>query len=123
MKPLPVDIYANKTEAAYGNLLELRKMAGEIVDYKYEPLKFRLADRTYYTPDFLVVHTTHFEIHETKGFWKDDARVKIKVAAEQFPWFIFWAVTNPSRKLETTGWEWELISRHVQVPKISPQTS
>ena len=26
-----------------------------------------------------------FEIHEVKGHWEDDARVKIKVAAELYP--------------------------------------
>lgn len=25
------------------------------------------------------------ELHEVKGFWSDDARVKIKVAADRFP--------------------------------------
>lgn len=25
------------------------------------------------------------ECHEVKGFWTDDAKVKIKVAAEQYP--------------------------------------
>lgn len=32
------------------------------------------------------------ELHEVKGHWEDDARVKIKVAAEQHPWFRFLAV-------------------------------
>ena len=33
------------------------------------------------------------EMHEVKGFWREDARLKIKVAAEQFP-FRFVAVTK-----------------------------
>jgi hypothetical protein len=41
-----------------------------------------------------VVYVDRFEIHETKGFLRDDANVKIKVAAAQFTWFkfkmIFW---------------------------------
>lgn len=32
-----------------------------------------------------------FEVHEVKGHWEDDARVKIKVAAELYP-FKFIAV-------------------------------
>ena len=32
------------------------------------------------------------ELHECKGFWRDDARVKIKVAASLYP-FKFIAVT------------------------------
>ena len=35
--------------------------------------------QTYYNPDYLVIYPGHFEIHEVKGFWRDDARVKIKV--------------------------------------------
>jgi len=82
----------NKTEAAYAQLLELRKRAGEIVEYRFEPFRLILANNTSYTPDFLVVFEDHFEIHEVKGFWRDDARVKIKVAARTFPWFQFIAI-------------------------------
>jgi len=33
-----------------------------------------------------------FEIHETKGHWREAARVRIKVAADLYPWFKFVAV-------------------------------
>lgn len=42
----------NKTESAYCQHLELRKRAGEIVWYRFEGIKLRLADNTFYTPDF-----------------------------------------------------------------------
>lgn len=84
----------NRTEAAYALLLEGQKRAGQLMDYRFEPVKLRLADKTYYSPDFLVVLASgEMELHETKGKWEDDARVKIKVAAEQFPWFRFAAFT------------------------------
>ena len=74
----------NKTESEYCQLLELRKRAGEIDWYRFEGIKLRLADNTFYTPDFAVMLSTgEMEMHEVKGFWTDDARVKIKVAAEQ----------------------------------------
>lgn len=83
----------NRTEAAYGNYLELRKAAGEIAWYRFEGLKLRLGDSTFYTPDFAVMLTTgEMECHEVKGFWQDDARVKIKIAAEMYP-FRFIAIT------------------------------
>ena len=41
-------------------------------------------------------------LHEVKGHWEDDARVKIKVAATQHPWFRFLAV-----KAGKTGWQYE----------------
>jgi len=82
----------NQTEAAYSRKLELMKAAGDIAWYSFEGLKFRLADNTFYTPDFPVMCADGvMEIHEVKGFWTDDARVKIKLAAELFP-FRFVAV-------------------------------
>ena len=76
----------NKTESAYGAVLEQRKRAGEVAWYAFEGIKLRLADLTFYTPDFAVMLTSgEMEMHEVKGFWEDDARVKIKVAASLFP--------------------------------------
>lgn len=91
----------NKTEAAYAQVLELRKRAGEILEYKFEYMKLRLANNTFYTPDFVVVAAGRvIELHEVKGFWTDDARVKIKVAAELNPYFKFIAV-----KKVRNGWD------------------
>lgn len=88
----------NKTEAAYGQHLELLKRAGEVIWYRFEGIKLRLADLTFYTPDYAVmVASGQMEIHEVKGFWEDDAKVKIKVAAEMYP-FKFLAVKVRSKK-------------------------
>jgi hypothetical protein len=76
----------NKTEAAYAQTLELRKAGGEVAWYKFEGLKFRLADNTFYTPDFAVLLAGGaLEAHEVKGHWQDDARAKIKIAADMYP--------------------------------------
>src|SRR3972149_5617977 len=84
----------NKTEAAYAQRLRILRAAGLIADCKWESLKFRLADKTWYTPDFVVVlKDGHMECHEVKGFWRDDARVKFKVARELYPWFT-WKVAR-----------------------------
>ncbi len=83
----------NKLEARYAeSYLYPRKLTGEIIDYKFQPLKFRLAKACFYTVDFLVICPDQMEIHEVKGHWEDDARVKWKTAAEMFPWFRFVAV-------------------------------
>ena len=75
----------NTTERAYADRLELLRRAGEIRCWRFEPVKFRLAKGTYYTPDFEVITDGgELEYHEVKGFWRDDARVKIKVAARLF---------------------------------------
>ena len=93
MKPILAEHNLNRLEAKYAQALEMQKRLGEIVDYKIHPFGLRLADKTFYHPDFLIVYTDRFEIHETKGFMRDDANVKIKVAAAQFPWIKFKLVT------------------------------
>jgi hypothetical protein len=93
----------NRTERAYAESLELLRQAGEVSDYKFEGIKLKLAGSTFYSPDFLVILPCgRVELHEVKGYWMDDARVKIKVAAESFPWFIFKAIKRAGR-----GWETE----------------
>ena len=82
----------NRSEEAYAAHLELLRRAGEIVWSRFEGLKLRLADNTFYTPDFSVMRADGLiECHEVKGFWQDDARAKIKIAADQYP-FRFLAV-------------------------------
>lgn len=83
----------NKTEALYeSRVLKPAVLSGEIAWYRFEGLKLRLADNTFYTPDYAVMRGNgQIECHEVKGFWTDDARVKIKVAAAQYP-FQFIAV-------------------------------
>lgn len=64
-----------------------------IIGFQFEAIKLKLAAKTFYEPDFLVIAADEvLEIHEVKGFWEDDARVKIKVAAAMFP-FRFKAIT------------------------------
>lgn len=92
----------NKTESQYAQELELHKRAGLIAWYKFEGVKLRLADNTFYTPDFAVMLSSgQMEMHEVKGFWQDDARVKIKVAADMYP-FAFKAI-----KKAKGGWQVE----------------
>jgi hypothetical protein len=90
----------NKTESLYAEHLRHEEQAGRIVWFKFEAIKLRLADATFYTPDFLVLPSDGIlEAHEVKGFWRDDARVKIKVAASLFP-IRFIAITR------TKGGSW-----------------
>lgn len=92
----------NKTEEAYAAHLEKRKLAGEISDYKYEAYTLKLAKDTRYTPDFMVLLPDGtMEFHEVKGYWQDDAKVKIKVAARLFP-HVFLAVRKVKKDWEIT---------------------
>ena len=76
----------NRTEAAYGKLLNDRLIAGEIIWYAFEFVTLKIAADTRYTPDFAVLLANRdLEFHEVKGFAMDDSMVKIKVAARLFP--------------------------------------
>ncbi|MEL3275184.1 hypothetical protein R9Q35_14440, partial [Escherichia coli] len=51
-----------------------------------------------HTPDFAVMLATgEMELHEVKGFWTDDARVKTKVAADQYPFRIIGVTVKPKK--------------------------
>lgn len=97
----------NKTEQAYElEVLKPALHAGQIVWYRFEGIKFKLADKTYYTPDYCVMRSDGtMEMHEVKGFWQDDARVKIKVAADMYP-LKFIAVKRQAKK-NGGGWSTE----------------
>ena len=96
----------NGTEAEYARVLESRRQAGEIAWYAFEGVTFKLAADTRYTPDFAVMLADGMiEMHEVKGFWRDDAKIKIKVAAEMFP-FRFVALKKRSKK-SGGGWDVE----------------
>jgi len=88
----------NGLELEYANHLDLLKLLGVVVDWQFEPLRFRLAEGAWYKPDFGVLYRGEdggadwIEMHETKGLWREAARVRIKVAADRHPWFRFKAI-------------------------------
>ena len=91
----------NKTEIAYLEYLQVLKPQWLGV----QCIKLKLADNTTYTPDFWMLdHAGVLHAREVKGFWRDDARVKIKVAARQYPWARFTAASKTKH-----GWEHEEI--------------
>ena len=95
----------NKTEAAYEAHLALLLKAGEICGFGFETIKIKLADNTWFHPDFLVQAADGvMELHDTKGAKKkhkadgsaysapwieEDAKIKLKVVAELFPFRVF----------------------------------
>jgi hypothetical protein len=84
----------NGTERIFADLLEKERLAGAILRWDFQPEKLRLADKTWYTPDFRVVDNQHRIVwYEVKGFVRDDAIVKLKVANECHPYvfiMVFW---------------------------------
>lgn len=86
----------NKLEKAW--LWELRRLHPPAA-IGIQNIQLKLADDTRYTPDFNVVDQNgQLIFYETKGprFW-DDAKVKLKVAARQYPYYRFILVTRDPR--------------------------
>jgi hypothetical protein len=94
----------NKTEQAYSIVLEARKRAGEIEQWWFEGITLKLGPDVRYTADFMVLENDGtLSLIDVKGATKtrhtlkstgerrriprieDDAKVKIAVAAAQFP--------------------------------------
>jgi hypothetical protein len=95
--------YKSKLEARYAERLKLRAHAGEILWWAYEPINFRLGDGATYKPDFgIMLANFELEMHETKGWWREAARIRIKCAASLYP-FRFIGVTHDKER----GWEFE----------------
>jgi len=86
----------NKGEAAYATHLEALKRAGHISQYRFEGLTLRLGEDLRFTADFFVVNADdEIELHEVKPaskgkyFAREDAKIKLKVAAEQYPFRVY----------------------------------
>lgn len=98
----------NKTEARFK--CEVLDGTDGVLHVVFAGVKLRLADRTWYTPDFVVWTDAGVHVWEIKGSWKsphqEDSRVKLKVAAELYPQFTFFAAV-PER--DTGGWDIEEI--------------
>lgn len=80
----------NATEEKYYRHLSMLKMAGEITEFWFEPIRMKIANFICnYTPDFMVLKPDgSVEFHEVKGckaLFMDDSKVKIKVAATKYP--------------------------------------
>lgn len=86
----------NKTEARYAQQLEVERLAGVIRWWGFEAITVRLADGCRLTPDFAVEDVDgRLQLREVKGslrMIRDDARVKLKVAAEYLPWPVYLVV-------------------------------
>ena len=109
--------YKSKLEEQFAAHLQSTIKEGA---WRYEPIKLRLAQNTFYTPDFLEIgHDGTIWLYEVKGSWRgatrktakgsihisqDKSRVKLKVAAKLYPWFRFVAVTK-----EKGEWKYEEI--------------
>ncbi len=99
----------NKTETAFAAMLETRKRSGEIVDYWFEAVSFKIAEnKCRYTPDFLVLlRELSLVVFEVKGsftIYADDAKVKCKVFSSEYPLQLY--IVAPKPKKDGGGWKY-----------------
>jgi hypothetical protein len=86
----------NGLESRYATYLEDKKRQGLITWWAYEPMKFKLADSAWFKPDFGVMDLSgEISFHETKGFMREAANVRLKVAAELYPFKFFLVKKSP----------------------------
>lgn len=95
----------NKTEAAFAAWLRARNADCQV---EREGITLLLANGVRYTPDYAVISQEgRVTLWEVKGHMRDDAAVKIKVAAARFPHFSFRLATATDRTL--TDWRIEKV--------------
>lgn len=101
----------NETETKYAVYLDQLRLAGDVLWWKFEPVKLLLAPQTTLTPDFMVMLADGaLEMHDVKGakaIYTDDAKVKMKLAANTYP-FVF-RVVYPVPKGKGGGWDIEVV--------------
>lgn len=83
----------NGLEKAFAATLEEWRLSGVVRWYAFEGVKLRLAQGAYFCPDFAVLFDDgDFGFYECKGFWREAGRLRMKVAAEAYPHWMFNAV-------------------------------
>ena len=104
LRPSTDEEKLNKTERAYLQYLRLSEIWSWI---GIQCVTLKLANDTRYTPDFFVIGSQSGQVvaKEVKGFFRDDAKVKIKVAARMFPWISFELVRKDGH-----GWKIEHVN-------------
>lgn len=99
----------NRLEREYGDHLAVLHASGDVEWFAFEAVKLKLADKTFYTPDFIVMAKDGvLELHEVKGHWEDDARVKVKVVASLFPFRV--RCIKARGKRDGGGWVEEVLT-------------
>lgn len=95
----------NKTEQHFADYLDAEKAAGRVLWWAFEGIKFKLAKNTHLTVDFAVmVEGGQLHMIDVKGaraIYSDDAKAKMKIAADKFPLAFFVA-------FPTKGGGWDI---------------
>ncbi len=77
--------FKSDLERDYHGHLKACLLGGEILGFAFEAVRLKLADGCTYTPDFLIITIDGLPmLHEVKGYWREDAKIKYKVAADMY---------------------------------------
>ncbi|TPW31824.1 DUF1064 domain-containing protein [Martelella alba] len=99
----------NRTEARFASHLDALMTTGDLLWWRFEAIKLTLAKNTTITVDFATLPAsgllTMIDVKGSKAIYTDDARAKMKIAADIFP-FVF-QVAYPKDK--GAGWRIETI--------------
>lgn len=116
----------NEVEKRRAAELDAELRDGVIQAWAYERVTFRLANRTTYTPDFMVIDAAGLirfeEIKGTGGWLNESSRTKWKTAAEQNPWALFRALVERKKAdreaLSLGRWTVETYKPRVGFPPV-----
>lgn len=100
----------NKTEQRYEDeVLRPHMIVGKVLWYRFEGIKLRLADNTFLTIDYAVLPDngvlTLVDVKGGQAVIQDDARVKMKVGADLYPFRFQFAYPDGG------GWTHEDVGR------------
>lgn len=102
----PTGGYRSKLERDYALNLDARLRIGELAWWAYEPMRFKLGEGAWFTPDFILMRADGgLEAHETKGHMREAANVRLKVAASLYPWLPIFVVYRLAG-----GFRWEEVA-------------
>jgi hypothetical protein len=105
--------FDSKLEAEFASVLEQWRSDGRIIEWRYHPLRFRIAHNCSYEPDFATWEELNgfprTAVYEVKGSWKmknaRDTRTRLLIACALFPYFTWYGVTR-----EADEWHYEQIN-------------
>lgn len=101
----------NATEQKFANYLRTLEITGDVLWWKHEGIKLQLADRTTLTVDFNVMLAdgllVMYDVKGAKAIIEDDAKAKMKIAAEHYPFVFRYAF--PRTQKDGGGWIFEEI--------------
>lgn len=112
----------NKEELAFRALLQGLTARKVISSFETQPFIIQIGVGCTYTPDFFVYHQDGtIEAIEYKGFLRDDALTKFKVAAMMYP-EIVWHMVQKKTKKQGGGYKTLYLYHHGKKIKHSKTT-